>query len=319
MNIPSRCSFLILSALTVSSVQPAYADRMLEMSSMCSKHFARAEREHGIPKHLLAAVSLQETGRYNKSKRSMVPWPWAVNVEGKGYYFDTMHEAVTFVKRQKMKGKTSIDVGCMQVNLHHHPDAFVSVSESFLKENFREARSWRNAVAWYHSRNSRHGTPYYAKVRERWRQIIAGGGLNTPDTGGSYVVAVNDKNPSPHARLNATSKTPRTFELSLDGEANFKPLGKRQELAVAVKKAKPSIRVIQVDNQSKNKQSPEVLVVRPVKAEMQAVAHAAPPADPEFLLDGEGEPAKSAEVISTDSEKKQRSSSRKKGPNFIFE
>jgi soluble lytic murein transglycosylase-like protein len=92
-------------------------------------------------------------------------WPWTVNVEGKGFYFNSKKEAVFFVRKQLQEGKTSIDVGCMQINLKHHPEAFVKLEQafnprhnigyaaSFLVKKFAELGSWGKAIAHYHSAN----------------------------------------------------------------------------------------------------------------------------------------------------------------------
>ena len=60
-----------------------------------------------------------------------VVWPWTINVEGKGFHFKTKRDAIRFVKDQMTAGKESIDVGCMQINLKYHPDAFTSLDQAF--------------------------------------------------------------------------------------------------------------------------------------------------------------------------------------------
>ena len=54
-----------------------------------------------------------------------------MNAEGQGFYYDTKVEAVAAVRAMQARGIRSIDVGCMQVNLMFHPDAFVSLDEAF--------------------------------------------------------------------------------------------------------------------------------------------------------------------------------------------
>jgi hypothetical protein len=83
--------------------------------------------------------------------------------------------------RLQARGVRNIDVGCMQVNLHYHPDAFASLEEAFdpaanvayaadfLVELRREARSWTRAVGQYHSREAIRGNGYRAKVFKAWR------------------------------------------------------------------------------------------------------------------------------------------------------
>lgn len=109
------------------------------------------------------SLSLKETGIFHEASGIRIVWPWSVNVEGKGYIFDTKKRAVSFVKRRILEGKKSIDVGCMQINLLHHNDAFDSIEEAFdpesnvsygayfLKSNYEKTGNWGDAVARYHS------------------------------------------------------------------------------------------------------------------------------------------------------------------------
>jgi Transglycosylase SLT domain len=173
-----------------------------QVSSLCTTHFTRAETRYGIPKHLLLAIANTESGRYNHGLKRVLPWPWTLNIAGSGSYYGNMHDAVTAVNRAKQSGTTSIDVGCMQVNLKHHPRAFTSVQDAltpsrnidyaakFLRSNFDELGSWPKAIAAYHSR-SRKGQNYFALVQKRWRDVrgIAGGSL-LEDSG--YVAAKSE-------------------------------------------------------------------------------------------------------------------------------
>jgi hypothetical protein len=161
-----------------------------QIASHCTAHFTRAETKYGIPKHLLLAIANTESGRYNHGLKMVLPWPWTLNIEGAGSYHSNMHDAITAVNRAKQQGKTSIDVGCMQVNLKHHPRAFTSVQDaltparnvdyaaSFLRSNFDELGSWPKAIAAYHSRSAK-GGQYFAMVQKRWRDVrgIVGGNM----------------------------------------------------------------------------------------------------------------------------------------------
>ncbi len=161
-----------------------------QISTHCTAHFTRAETKYGIPKHLLLAIANTESGRYNHGLKRVLPWPWTLNIEGAGSYHGNMHDAITAVNRAKQRGQSSIDVGCMQVNLKHHPHAFTSVQDAltpavnidyaakFLRSNFDELKSWPKAIAAYHSRSAK-GAQYFAMVQKRWRDVrgIAGGDL----------------------------------------------------------------------------------------------------------------------------------------------
>ncbi|HEU5046282.1 MAG TPA: lytic transglycosylase domain-containing protein [Rickettsiales bacterium] len=157
---------------------------LIQGAKLCTAYLPRHEREYGIPVHLLAAIASTESGRYNKEIGLSLPWPWTINVEGKGYFFDTKEQAIAAVRELQKRGFQSIDVGCMQVNLHHHPNAFASLDQAFdpayniayaarfLKQNFNEEGSWRKATGDYHSRTPIFGEQYSRLVFGSWSRII---------------------------------------------------------------------------------------------------------------------------------------------------
>ncbi len=101
--------------------------------------------------------------------------------EGEGRFLPSKAAAIQEVRQLQARGVRNIDVGCMQVNLHYHPEAFedldaafdpvvnVAYAASFLLELREEARSWTRAVGQYHSRQAIRGNGYRAKVFKAWR------------------------------------------------------------------------------------------------------------------------------------------------------
>lgn len=132
--------------------------------------FKKIEEEENIPKDLLKAISIQESYR---------PWAWTVAVNGKGYFFKTKKEAVDYV-RTAIKTERNIDIGCMQINMIHHKNAFRSFEEAFTPENniryaarflrslYEMANSWETAVERYHSANVEFNQPYKKRVFSIW-------------------------------------------------------------------------------------------------------------------------------------------------------
>jgi len=102
--------------------------------------------------------------------------------EGRGRYFDSKAEAVAAVEALHDRGLTNIDVGCMQINLHHHADAFEDLNEAFdpeanvaygaeyLAAMFAETRSWHRAAGRYHSSTPEYERPYRVKVLALWNE-----------------------------------------------------------------------------------------------------------------------------------------------------
>ena len=150
--------------------------------ALCEAYIHHFERQHGIPHNLLRAISRIESGR-NIAGQGTVAWPWTINANGKPYVLNTKAEAIAKVRELRSKGITSIDVGCMQINLRHHPGAFASLEEAFdpqkniayaaqfLKEKMETQGNWQNAVAHYHSASSIHNQPYKNKVMAVWQQF----------------------------------------------------------------------------------------------------------------------------------------------------
>lgn len=152
--------------------------------NMCELLIRQYEAAYGIPHRLLTAISLVESGR--KVGGSVVAWPWTINANGKPYVFATKKEAITMVRKLRQIGITSIDVGCMQVNLKQHPGAFptleaafdpatnIAYAAKFLKAKKNNKGSWVSAVAHYHSSTAKFHLPYMARVLKTWHRVQNG-------------------------------------------------------------------------------------------------------------------------------------------------
>jgi hypothetical protein len=128
----------------------------------------------------MAAVGLVETGRQDPVSGAWRPWPWTINAEGKGLFFDSKSEAIAMTRSLQADGIRSIDVGCMQVNLMQHPDAFATLDEAFdpkrnanyagrfLTQLFRRSGDWMIAAGWYHSTTSDRAVEYVKRVMAKW-------------------------------------------------------------------------------------------------------------------------------------------------------
>ncbi|MBV1837639.1 transglycosylase SLT domain-containing protein [Acetobacter estunensis] len=158
----------------------------------CIRAALTAERSYRIPDQFLVAMARVESGR--RVGGQMVPWPWTINAEGKGYTFETRQQAIDAVHALQSRGVKSIDVGCMQVNLLQHADAFPSLEAAFdpmtnatyaarfLTDLFARTGSWPRAAAAYHSFTPDIGTAYQWKVLESWATP------NTPTQPGTHPV-----------------------------------------------------------------------------------------------------------------------------------
>ncbi len=147
---------------------------------LCSAETGRYEQLYGIPAQLLDAISIVESGRWNESRRATTAWPWTITANGEGQYLPTKAEAVAEVKRLRAAGTQNIDVGCMQVNLHYHPDAFANLDEAFdpasniayaarfLKGLFGATNHWPTAASYYHSQTPKLAEEYRIRLMKVW-------------------------------------------------------------------------------------------------------------------------------------------------------
>lgn len=149
-------------------------------SQMCRQAIEAAERAHGIPSHLLAAIARVESGRKDQTSGTFNPWPWTINIDGQGRFYDVKAQAVAAATAMRPRVTKSIDVGCMQISLTHHADAFASMDQAFdplanadygarfLLQLFAKTQSWPRAVELYHSATPELGLDYRVKVYAAW-------------------------------------------------------------------------------------------------------------------------------------------------------
>lgn len=134
-----------------------------------------AQQGSAMPTQLMAAIARVESGRPD-GRGGVRPWPWTINAEGQGSYFESKQQAIAAVRALQARGVKSIDVGCMQVNLMYHPDAFANLEQafdpvanaryaaSFLNRLYAQTRDWNKATALYHSATPELGDAYQRKV-----------------------------------------------------------------------------------------------------------------------------------------------------------
>lgn len=159
---------------------------------LCLSAAATAERAHGLPNGLLRAIGMVESGREDVAGVA-TPWPWTLDVEGRGAFYPTRDTALTALQTALARGLGSVDVGCFQVNLAQHPSAFASLEDALdpvenadyaarliLKLHDASA-NWPDAVARYHSTKFARNSLYRASVLAAWLGKPWGGRSHTDD------------------------------------------------------------------------------------------------------------------------------------------
>lgn len=163
-----------------SGIANSLLAREISKPDICRHAAERAAAKTGIPVDILHAISLTETGR--KIGANFDPWPWTINMEGKGVWFDDRKSVTDYANKNFKRGARSFDLGCFQINYKWHSKAFTSIEQMldpdananyaarYLLELFSEKGNWESAVGAYHSR-----TPKFAnKYKKRFARIYTG-------------------------------------------------------------------------------------------------------------------------------------------------
>ena len=153
---------------------------------LCGPAVAQASAGHNLPPGLLHAIAMVESGRLNPQTGNEKPWPWTIDADGAGYMYPSEQAAEQAAAGFEAAGITSLDIGCLQVNLAQHPDAFQTLAQAFdpaANANYAAAfltsleqkfGNWPQAVAAYHSQTPALGGPYAARVYAQWQGAGAG-------------------------------------------------------------------------------------------------------------------------------------------------
>jgi hypothetical protein len=152
-------------------------------SHVCGLIADQMERAEDIPPGLLHAVALAESGRWQVGEGFSRAWPWTVRSGPDSFYLPSKEAALGKVRELLAAGRSNIDVGCMQINLGYHAEAFASLEETFdpvanvaygvrlLKELREQTRSWARATGRYHNADRDRGQAYRARVYRLWREL----------------------------------------------------------------------------------------------------------------------------------------------------
>lgn len=153
--------------------------RTFPVQNICAREILLAQTRYNIPDNILLGIGLQEAG--TKVDNQLMVWPWAVNAEGEGRLFDTKGSAMNWVGKQLSTGMRSIDIGCMQINLRWHPNAFSNLAEGFdpkanvdyaarlLTNHYEQVGSWRIAAGRYHSKTLKKQQKYLQSLQRNIR------------------------------------------------------------------------------------------------------------------------------------------------------
>ncbi|MES2607395.1 MAG: transglycosylase SLT domain-containing protein [Pseudomonadota bacterium] len=139
----------------------------LAHSTDCSEIISQIETEYNIPKNLLAAVAMVESGQK----------PYAVHSCGRAFYFKSHADAVKYVTDQVQKGE-NLYLGTMQICFKSHRKELKSIEHALnpynnirfagklLKSLYKKHGTWFDAVKYYNASTRR--VAYTKRVMAIW-------------------------------------------------------------------------------------------------------------------------------------------------------
>ena len=198
LTIITAITALMLAISGAASGANAMTEAGRQTAALCATATRAAEIDAAVPRGLLTAISLKESGRWDSDKKQSVAWPWTVTAAGAGAHYPTKQEALNAVTALQARGVTNIDVGCMQINLRYHPHAFKDLETALdpthnaayagdhLRQLREDHRSWPSAVERYRSSDPKRRLAYrravyklkYAVLSESPRAAAAKGRAN---------------------------------------------------------------------------------------------------------------------------------------------
>ena len=198
-SAPTATALALAAALWLLAV-PARAQTVppatwaQQQSALCTEAIRVTEQRYGLPHGLLGSIAKVESGRPITAMGDVRAWPWTIDADGQGLFLDSKDAAVAWVRTAGTRGHTFIDVGCMQVDLAMHPNAFASLEQAFepaanvdyaarylhgLWQN-EAGEDWDIAVGLYHSHTPMLAADYRDRVATTGAGILAGTLRQTP-------------------------------------------------------------------------------------------------------------------------------------------
>lgn len=148
--------------------------------------YRQIAQEQGVPSRILYAIALTESGQTSLSKNRHRPWPWTLNVAGKGQYYSSRRQAWLALEQTRKQRQDSVDIGLMQVNWRYHhrmlqsswqaldPYHNLRVGAAILRACQDRLQDWWQSVGCYHApNNEQRADRYRTRVKDHWRRLTA--------------------------------------------------------------------------------------------------------------------------------------------------
>lgn len=100
-----------------------------EVAAAIPRAYQIVSQQYGVPDEVFFAVALQESGKSRDGK--FLPWPWTLNIDNQGFYFDDRESAELALLRAmhtaEKKGTVGrVAVGLGQIYMPSHAKQFAS-------------------------------------------------------------------------------------------------------------------------------------------------------------------------------------------------
>lgn len=190
---PAHAAHAVAAASVATAAAAPLPPWNVQQAALCSAAITTAETRHGLPPGLLGSIAKVESGRPITGMGDVRAWPWTIDADGQGQFLDSRAAALAWAQQALARGVKFMDVGCMQVDLQMHPEAFHSLDEAFdpainadyaaryLRSLYAEAGGdWDVAVGLYHSHTPELANAYRNRVAQVGAGIVTGIGGPEP-------------------------------------------------------------------------------------------------------------------------------------------
>lgn len=129
---------------------------------------------------ILYAIAMQESGRFDQETELLKPWPWVLNVDGKGHYFDDMTEVWNALAGILQEDPKHVGIGLVQVTWPFNPDILwdpytaldpgtnLMLGAMILRDCYDRLGDWWRAVGCYHSPTPKLAVGYRQQIYRHW-------------------------------------------------------------------------------------------------------------------------------------------------------
>ena len=116
---PARiASAPVLEMAKPAPAQPSWAE---QQSGLCTAAVRDAEERYHLPGGLLGTIAKVESGRPVTAMNDVRAWPWTIDADGAGYFFESKAAAVTWRSRRWRAGWRSWTSAACRWTLETHP------------------------------------------------------------------------------------------------------------------------------------------------------------------------------------------------------